>query len=105
MFEFMAHKSNAQYHQLKEKRTTPFWSGWANQGCKYCSLLHRIYGYCRRHGLRRLYGIIGWSRGIHLCGNPDWSFLLKDVVPDVLPMDSYSVGHVSLTIKTKWWTF
>jgi len=33
-------------------------------------------------------------RGVHLCGNPDWSFLLSGLDLDILSVDIYGNGHI-----------
>ena len=99
MFEFMANKANAQYRQLKKKNDTAL--VWMDEpGLQM--LFASFTGYTASAAARDYADymeLLEGPRGIHLCGNPDWSFLLRDVAPDVLSMDSYSVGHVFTRYK------
>ena len=101
MFEFMANKANAQYRQLKKKNDTAL--VWMDEpGLQM--LFASFTGYTATAAARDYADymeLLEGPRGIHLCGNPDWSFLLRDVTPDILSMDSYSVGHVFTRYKTE----
>ncbi len=101
MFEFMANKTNAQYRQLKKKNDTAL--VWMDEpGLQM--LFASFTGYTATAAARDYADymeLLEGPRGIHLCGNPDWSFLLRDVTPDILSMDSYSVGHVFTRYKTE----
>lgn len=99
MFDFMAEKANAQYRQLKEKNENAL--VWMDEpGLQM--LFSSFTGYTTAAAARD-YSVylekMEGPRGIHLCGNPDWSFLLRDIDLDILSMDSYSVGHVFTRYK------
>jgi hypothetical protein len=46
-----------------------------------------------RSDLERFFAMIERPRGIHLCGNPDWDFLLA-LDMDILSLDIYSNGEI-----------
>ena len=46
-----------------------------------------------RNDLEVFFSLIERPRGIHLCGNPDWDFLLN-LDLDILSLDMYSNGEV-----------
>ncbi|MGI5874215.1 MAG: hypothetical protein ACOX8R_06095 [Bacillota bacterium] len=94
MFDFMAEKCNAQYRQMAAKNENAL--VWMDEpGLQM--LFTSFTGYTADRAaedygayLEKMEG----PRGIHLCGNPDWSFLLSSLDLDILSMDSYTVGHV-----------
>lgn len=94
MYDFMAEKANAQYRQLKAKNENAL--VWMDEpGLQM--LFQSFTGYTSNAAARDYQGYLEkleGPRGVHLCGNPDWSFLLKEVDLDVLSMDSYTAGHV-----------
>lgn len=93
LFDFIARKLNAQYDQLKEKNDNAF--VWLDEpGLEI--LFGSFSGYSShrakedyRHFLKGVNG----PKGVHLCGNPDWSFLL-DLELDILSVDIFGWGHI-----------
>jgi hypothetical protein len=51
-----------------------------------------------RRDLETFFALIERPRGIHLCGNPDWDFLLGQDL-DVLSLDMYSNGELFVSYK------
>lgn len=92
LYDFFAAKLNAQFHMLREKNENVFiwldepglevlftcFSGYTNLAAQgdYQTFLDKIEA----------------PVGIHLCGNPDWSFLLSGVKIKMLSMNSYGCG-------------
>lgn len=99
MFDFMAEKCNAQYRQLKKKNDTAL--VWMDEpGLQM--LFASFTGYTGERAAEDYRGYLEkleGPKGVHLCGNPDWSFLLSAVDLDILSMDSYSVGHIFTRYK------
>jgi len=93
MLDFMARRVNVQLDRLKEKNENAFmfvdepglqflWSalsGYSDQAAR--GDLESFFEMCRR------------PRGVHLCGNPDWDFLLS-LDLDVLSLDAYTNAEV-----------
>lgn len=93
MFEFMAKRVNVQLKRLKEMNPNAFmfvdepglqflWSAMAGYGDQ-----------AARVDMEGFFSMIDRPRGIHLCGNPDWDFLLR-LDLDVLSLDVYTNGEV-----------
>lgn len=94
IYDIMAKKFNIQYKELKEKNDNAFvwldepglniifgsFTGYSSETAKkdYREFLNNLQG----------------PKGIHLCGNPDWTFLLKDIELDILSMDIFSNGKI-----------
>ena len=94
MYEFIVQKLNMQYRQLKEVHPNPFvwvdepgleiifgsFSGYSSNRAKrdFGDFLNRVEG----------------PRGVHLCGNPDWSFLLSGLNLNILSLDAYGCGQI-----------
>ncbi len=93
-FEFMAQKSNAQYRKMAEKNPLAFvWTDEPGLQMLFASFTGYTATAAKEDYMAYLEQVEG-PKGIHLCGNPDWSFLLTDLDLDILSMDSYSVGHI-----------
>lgn len=94
LFDFIARKVNAQYEQLLKKNKNSF--VWLDEpGLQI--LFGSFTGYSSsraKEDFRQFLEGINGPRGVHLCGNPDWSFLLTGLELDVLSIDTYSWGHV-----------
>jgi hypothetical protein len=94
IYDIMAKKFNVQYRELKALNDNAFvwldepglniifgsFTGYSSETAKkdYREFLNNLEG----------------PKGIHLCGNPDWTFLLKDVQLDILSMDIFSNGKI-----------
>ncbi|HED24407.1 MAG TPA: hypothetical protein ENN91_04700 [Firmicutes bacterium] len=93
VFDFVARKLQAQLAEMQEIHPRAFvwvdepglemlfmaFSGYTSEKAKedYLDFLAHFPG----------------PRGVHLCGNPDWSFLLQMDL-DVLSLDSFANGHI-----------
>lgn len=94
LFDFIANKCNAQYRQLREVHPAPF--VWLDEpGLEI--IFGSFSGYTSeraardyREFLTRLAG----PKGVHLCGNPDWTFLLSSVELDIISLDAFSLGRI-----------
>ncbi|MFZ5597877.1 MAG: hypothetical protein ACOY31_12800 [Bacillota bacterium] len=94
LYEFIAQKVNVQYRQMREVHPNPFvwvdepgleiifgsFSGYTSERAKkdFAAFLSRVEG----------------PRGVHLCGNPDWSFLLSGLGLQILSIDAYGQGEI-----------
>ena len=93
LYDFLLHKITWQYNQLQRIHPNPFvWLDEPglemifNSFSAYTSEIAQVeYGAF----LSKLPG----PKGVHLCGNPDWSFLLKADI-DILSVDAFSWGHI-----------
>ncbi|AGL00935.1 hypothetical protein [Desulfoscipio gibsoniae] len=94
MFDFIARKINAQYRQLLDVHPVPF--VWVDEpGLEI--LFGSFTGYASDLAKRDFAGFLDTlegPRGVHLCGNPDWSFLLSGLDLDILSVDIYGNGHI-----------
>ena len=94
LYEFMARKNNVQYRELN--RVNPNSFVWVDEpGLSF--IFGSFTGYTAetaardyRDFLRMLEG----PKGVHLCGNPDWSFLLEKIDLDILSVDIHSNGEI-----------
>ena len=93
IFEFVAKKLQAQYNEMNSVHPRPFvwvdepglemvfmaFTGYPNEKAfeDYHAFLEQFPGY----------------KGVHLCGNPDWSFLLQ-LDLEVLSIDVLAWGHI-----------
>lgn len=93
MYEFMARRVNIQLKRLKERNPNAFmfidepglqflWSAMSGYGDQ-----------AARTDMDAFFSMLDKPRGVHLCGNPDWDFLLG-MDMDVLSMDVYTNGEV-----------
>lgn len=93
LYDFLSHKVAWQYEKLRQIHPRPF--VWLDEpGLEM--IFNSFSGYTSelaqteyRTFLERLPG----PKGIHLCGNPDWSFLLGANL-DILSVDAFSWGHI-----------
>jgi hypothetical protein len=93
MLEFMARRVNVQLQRLKERNPNAFMFV-DEPGLQFIFSAMAGYGdVAARADLERFFALIERPRGVHLCGNPDWDFLLN-LDLDVLSLDMYSNGEV-----------
>ena len=93
MLEFMARRVNVQLEQLKERNPNAFMYV-DEPGLQF--LFSAMAGYSDQAGrqdMETFFGMIDRPRGVHLCGNPDWDFLLGQDL-DILSLDVYTNGEV-----------
>ena len=93
LLEFMAKRVNVQLQRLKELNPNGFMFV-DEPGLQF--LFSALAGYsdlAARGDMENFFAMIERPRGVHLCGNPDWDFLLG-LDMDVLSMDVYSNGEV-----------
>ncbi len=93
MLDFMARRVNVQLTRLKEKNPNAFmfidepglqflWSGMSGYGDQ-----------AAREDMDSFFTMVERPRGVHLCGNPDWDFLLGMDL-DILSLDIYTNNEV-----------
>ncbi len=93
MLEFMAGRVNVQLDRLKKLNPNAFMFV-DEPGLQY--IFSAMSGYndvTAKTDLDYFFSMIERPRGIHLCGNPDWGFLLG-LDMDILSMDVYSNGDI-----------
>lgn len=89
MFEIMAKRINVQLKRLKEKNPNAFMFI-DEPGMQFVFSAMSGYGEQKaREDLDLFFSTIEAPKGIHLCGNPDWDFLLG-IDMDVLSFDVYT---------------
>jgi hypothetical protein len=89
MFEFMAKRINVQLNRLKQKNTNAFMFI-DEPGMQFVFSALSGYGDMRaKEDLDAFFSTLDKPRGIHLCGNPDWEFMLN-LDLDILSMDIYT---------------
>ncbi len=93
MMDFMARRVEAQLVRLKGKHPNAFMFV-DEPGLQF--VFSSMSGYTdlkAKEDLDRFFAQIQRPRGIHLCGNPDWEFLLhRDL--DILSMDTFTNGEI-----------
>ena len=93
MLEFMAKRVNVQLNRLKLKNRNAFMFV-DEPGLQF--LFSAMSGYsdqAARKDMEVFFDMIERPRGVHLCGNPDWDFLLGQDL-DILSLDVYTNGEV-----------
>lgn len=93
LFEFMAKRINVQLARLKAKNPHAFMYV-DEPGLQF--LFSGLAGYgdqAAKKDLDLFFSMIDRPRGIHLCGNPDWDFLLG-LDLDILSLDVFTNGEV-----------
>jgi len=96
MMEFMAKRINVQLGRLKKLNPNAFMFI-DEPGLQF--LFSALSGYdstAARGDMEVFLSMIERPRGIHLCGNPDWDFLLN-LDMDILSMDVYLNGEIFST--------
>ncbi|MFH1035967.1 MAG: hypothetical protein V1806_15790 [Pseudomonadota bacterium] len=92
MLEFMAQRVNTQLRRLKRMNDNAFMFV-DEPGLQF--VFSGVSGYgetAAKRDLETFFSYIERPRGVHLCGNPDWDFLLN-LDLEVLSLDMYSNGE------------
>jgi len=93
MFDFMAKRVNAQLNRLRQRNENAFMFV-DEPGLQFLfSAMSGYHDLAARADMERFFAMIERPRGIHLCGNPDWDFLLG-LDLDVLSLDVYTNGEI-----------
>jgi len=93
MFDFMARRINAQLARLKLMNENAFMFI-DEPGLQY--LFSALSGYNDKKAgedMEAFFSQVDRPRGVHLCGNPDWDFLLN-LDLDVLSLDIYTNAEI-----------
>jgi hypothetical protein len=93
MIDFMAKRVNVQLAQLKKLNPHAFMFV-DEPGLQF--LFSAMSGYSdlnAKGALNQFFAQVDRPRGVHLCGNPDWDFLLN-LDLDVLSLDVYTNGEI-----------
>lgn len=98
IFSFIQGKLNKQYEELKKKNVNAF--VWIDDpGLEF--IFNAMCGYDSLKAKKELdaffEGVDG-PRGVHLCGRPDWDFLLSLDI-DILSFNAYSEGEVFVSYE------
>ncbi len=96
MYEFMARRINAQLKRLKQLNANAFMFI-DEPGLQF--IFSALSGYdstAARDDMQAFLATVDRPRGVHLCGNPDWDFLLN-LDMDILSMDVYLNAEVFAT--------
>lgn len=94
LYEFMAKKANVQYRQLQSKNPNAF--VWVDEP-GLSIIFGSFTGYSSSQAKEDFGGFLEnleGPRGVHLCGNPDWAFLLEGLDLDILSMDAFANGAI-----------
>ncbi|MGQ9532841.1 MAG: hypothetical protein ACUVTQ_08580 [Desulfotomaculales bacterium] len=93
LFDFLARKVRVQVEDLRQKNASAF--VWVDEpGLEL--VFTAVTGYAAeraREDYRRFLADLPRPRSVHLCGNPDWSFLL-DLDLDILSVDALQWGYI-----------
>ncbi|MDS1030835.1 hypothetical protein RDV78_10315 [Bacillota bacterium LX-D] len=94
LFEFFAQRINTQYAQLKAKNSNAFvWIDEPGLEMLFSSMTGYTSETAKKDFIEFSQKIKGpW--GVHLCGNPDWSFLLTGIEMNVLSVNIFNWGHI-----------
>jgi hypothetical protein len=93
LYEFISRKINVQYQELKQKNDRAF--VWIDEP-HLAMLFNANIGYTferAREEYTDFLTTLSGPKGVHLCANPDWSFLLN-LDLDILSLDALSWGNV-----------
>lgn len=105
MLEFMARRINVQLQKLKERNANAFMFV-DEPGMQFLFSALAGYGDIKaKADLDQFFAMAERPRGIHLCGNPDWDFLLG-LDLDVLSLDIYTNAEIFAAYATsirKFW--
>ena len=89
MLEFMAQRMNVQLKKLKKMNKNAFMFV-DEPGLQF--IFSALSGYndiIARNDMETFFSLVDRPRGVHLCGNPDWDFLLN-LDLDILSLDIYT---------------
>jgi hypothetical protein len=93
MFDFMAQRVNVQLERLKKRNSNAFMFV-DEPGMQFLFSALSGYDNIKAKGeLDQFFAQIDRPRGIHLCGNPDWDFMLN-LDLDVLSLDVYTNAEI-----------
>jgi hypothetical protein len=93
LLEFMAKRANVQLNRLKERNPHAFMY-LDEPGLQFVFSAMSGYGdQAARADMEAFFSMIERPRGVHLCGNPDWDFLLGLDI-DILSLDVHTNGEV-----------
>ncbi|MCX5812583.1 MAG: hypothetical protein NT178_08575 [Proteobacteria bacterium] len=96
VFSFIQKKVNVQYSELKMKNENAF--VWVDDpGLEF--IFNAMCGYENvkaKQELTAFFNNIEGPRGLHLCGNPDWDFLLSLNI-EILSFNAYAFGDIFVT--------
>ena len=93
MFEFLSKRINIQLERLKKRNPNAFMFV-DEPGLQF--LFSALSGYdstAARRDMDEFFSMVQRPCGIHLCGNPDWDFLLN-LDLDILSLDMYLNGEI-----------
>ncbi|MDN5294197.1 MAG: hypothetical protein PWQ91_792 [Eubacteriales bacterium] len=94
IFDIIARKINVQYRELAAINPNAF--VWVDEpGLSF--IFGSFTGYPSSRAAadyREFLANLEDPKGVHLCGNPDWSFLLREIEINILSLDIYSNGHI-----------
>jgi hypothetical protein len=93
LMEFMAKRINIQLARLKERNSNAFMFI-DEPGLQFIFSAMSGYGEQKaKTDLDNFFAMVDGPRGIHLCGNPDWDFLLN-LDLDILSLDIYTNAEI-----------
>lgn len=93
MLDFMARRLNVQLARLKQRNRNAFMFV-DEPGLQFLFSAMAGYGDLKAKGdLDQFFALVDRPRGIHLCGNPDWDFLLN-LDLDVLSLDVFTNADI-----------
>jgi hypothetical protein len=93
MMDFMTRRLNVQLARLKQRNSNAFMFV-DEPGLQFLFSAMAGYGDLKAKGdLDQFFSQVDRPRGIHLCGNPDWDFLLN-LDLDVLSFDVYTNADI-----------
>lgn len=93
LYDFLVRKITWQFNKLKSVHPNPF--VWMDEpGLEM--IFNSFSGYTSELAQVEYKAFISklpGPKGVHLCGNPDWAFLLNSGI-DILSVDAFSWGHI-----------
>jgi hypothetical protein len=99
MLDFMAKRLNVQLARLKQRNVNAFMFV-DEPGLQFLFSAMAGYGDLKaKSDLDQFFTQVDRPRGIHLCGNPDWDFLLN-LDLDVLSLDVYTNAEIFASYTT-----